>query len=99
MSISMDDILALVARMDWFAYTIYKLNSSYLTQSTTSLSTLTCTWLYFYPTTIDVESLQTKTSTVFYWPMMRSVYLFGAPCVDQQLKSGTSTKPYMLDSL
>ncbi|CAN1809982.1 FBD-associated F-box protein At1g61320 [Linum perenne] len=99
MSISMDDILALVARMDWLAYTIYKLNSSSLTQSTTSLSTLTCTWLYFYPTTIDVKSLQTKTSTMFYWPMMRSVYLFGAPCVDQQSKSGTSTKPYMLDSL
>ncbi|CAN1194123.1 hypothetical protein LINPERPRIM_LOCUS21620, partial [Linum perenne] len=38
-------------------------------------------------------------NTLFYWPMMRSVYQFGAPCVDQQSKPGTSTKPYMLDSL
>ncbi|CAN1777310.1 hypothetical protein LINPERHAP1_LOCUS14011, partial [Linum perenne] len=43
--------------------------------------------------------MQTKTSTIFNWPMMRTVCPFGAPCVDQQSKPGTSTKPYMLDSM
>ncbi|CAN1180972.1 hypothetical protein LINPERHAP2_LOCUS35075, partial [Linum perenne] len=91
MSIPMDDILALVARMDWFAYTIYKLNSRYLifqsfesTQFAYISRLLICNYhVHHRLTTIILCIAQ----------MMRSVYLFVAPCVDQQSKLGHQRNP------
>ncbi|CAN1143154.1 hypothetical protein LINPERPRIM_LOCUS26367 [Linum perenne] len=77
--------------MDWFAYTIYKLNNGYLTHAKASWP-----WLFLHPTTVDFKSTKITMTAVFNWPITRTVYSFGAPYMDQQSKPG---KPYMLDSL
>ncbi|CAN1143162.1 hypothetical protein LINPERPRIM_LOCUS26371 [Linum perenne] len=77
--------------VDWFAYTIYKLNNGYLIHAMASWP-----WLSFHPITVDFKSMTITMSTVFNWPMTRTVYSFGAPYIDQQSKPG---KPYMLNSL
>ncbi|CAN1824739.1 hypothetical protein LINPERHAP1_LOCUS30884 [Linum perenne] len=77
--------------MDWFAYTIYKLNNGYMTHAMASWPGLS-----LHLTTVDFKSMTITICTIFNCPMRRTVYSFGAPSMDQQSIPG---KPYMLDSL
>ncbi|CAN1304942.1 hypothetical protein LINPERPRIM_LOCUS26371, partial [Linum perenne] len=50
--------------VDWFAYTIYKLNNGYLIHAMASWP-----WLSFHPITVDFKSMTITMSTVFNWPV------------------------------
>ncbi|CAN1805253.1 hypothetical protein LINPERHAP1_LOCUS24188 [Linum perenne] len=65
----MNNILVPMAKVDWIAYTIYKLNNGYLIHAMASWPLLS-----FHLITVDFKSMTITMSTVFNWPVANGRY-------------------------